>query len=71
MKRKHRHKWETIRTIWPYMDGYGVWCPNCKTMIADGYPTLVDAEELRDELIAEQETWGFRIWRWWHERRWR
>lgn len=33
---KHRHKFEAIRTIWPYEHGWGTHCPGCKTVVDTG-----------------------------------
>jgi len=36
MGRQHKHKWEVRRTIWPYADGWGTYCPKCKTVLDTG-----------------------------------
>lgn len=33
---QHKHKFEVIRTIWPYADGWGTWCPSCKLIVDTG-----------------------------------
>jgi hypothetical protein len=33
---KHKHKWRSIRTIWPYPDGYGTYCRGCRTVVDTG-----------------------------------
>lgn len=45
----HKHKWKIAKTTWPFSEGYGVFCPKCKT-IADTGLKLWDAEERRDVL---------------------
>jgi|GEM_PF-4949420 len=31
-----KHKWEVIRTIWPYKYGYGTICKRCNTLLDSG-----------------------------------
>jgi len=30
---RHRHRWKTVRTIWPYPDGYADYCEGCGRLI--------------------------------------
>lgn len=50
---RHIHKWETIRTIWPYEDGWGTHCPNC-TVLDTGL-SKEEAEERCKELNKNRE----------------
>jgi len=45
----HEHKWEVIRTIWPYEDGWGTWCPGCLMILDTGLEKEL-AEARRDAL---------------------
>lgn len=31
-------QWETIRMIWPYKEGWGVWNPATRTVVETGIP---------------------------------
>lgn len=33
---KHKHNWKAIKTIWPYPDGYGVYCAGCNKVVDTG-----------------------------------
>jgi hypothetical protein len=44
-------KWEVRRTIWPYKDGWGVYNPSRRTIIATGL-TKADAIALAAEMNA-------------------
>lgn len=46
---KHKHKWVVQRTIWPYPEGYGTYCPGCK-MVLDTGLSKEEAEETVKEL---------------------
>jgi len=37
-KRTCKHKYEVIRTIWPFEDGWGTHCPKCLTIMDTGLP---------------------------------
>lgn len=50
----HRHKWEIIRTIWPYPDGWGTWCPVCQMSLDIGL-TKEHAERLVLELNIQSK----------------
>lgn len=32
----HKHRFEVMRTRWPYTEGWGLYCPKCRTVIATG-----------------------------------
>jgi hypothetical protein len=49
----HRHKWGIVRTIWPYRDGWGTWCPGCKMTLDTGL-TKRHAEMNAKELNASR-----------------
>jgi len=49
----HQHQFEAIRTIWPYAEGWGVWCPGCKTILETGISSrevAFDAAEAENDL---------------------
>lgn len=46
---RHKHKWLARRTIWPYVDGYGVYCAGCRTVLDTGL-SKPDAEARAKEL---------------------
>lgn len=33
---KHKHKWEMVRTIWPYAEGWGTRCKECRMILDTG-----------------------------------
>lgn len=53
---KHRHKFEVVRSIWPYTPGYAVRCkPVSCHMVLDTVPTKKQAElicDLENELSS-------------------
>lgn len=36
-----KHKFEVIKTIWPYEDGYGTVCQKCRMVVDTGLPKEV------------------------------
>lgn len=46
---QHRHRWEVIKTIWPYPEGYGTYCRGCHTVVDTGL-SREDAERCAAEL---------------------
>ena len=58
-----QHRWRIIRTIWPYEDGWGVYCPRCRTMLESGMSKLdaewiAEAENARAKAKAYHKTGG-------------
>lgn len=43
------NRWEVIRTIWPYPEGWGVWQPSTRTIIDTGLPKE-EAERICKEM---------------------
>jgi hypothetical protein len=46
-------KWEVRRTIWPYPEGYGVYCPATSTILDTGL-SKEQAQKIVDELNARR-----------------
>lgn len=44
---KHKHRWAVTRTIWPYKEGYGVYCKKCRMALETGI-TLEEAKGMAD-----------------------
>ena len=44
-----KKKWVVKRTIWPYEDGWGVYCPSTKTVLSTGL-SREDAEKECEKL---------------------
>lgn len=45
---KHKHKWEIIRSIWPYKDGWGTWCVRCHTVVDTGLSKAAAQRAVKD-----------------------
>lgn len=45
----HRHYFVTIRTIWPYKEGWGVHCKGCGMILDTGLPREYAEEICRIE----------------------
>lgn len=49
MKKFLAPKWEVRQTIWPYHEGWGVYCPDTRTILDTGLPKE-QAQKIVDEL---------------------
>lgn len=56
---KHKHKWVVRRTIWPFKDGWGTYCPGCETIMDTGLPKE-EAEE-RAKAMNKEAKRGLRL----------
>lgn len=36
MNKKCKHKFDIKKTIWPFKEGYGVYCVKCRTILDTG-----------------------------------
>ena len=44
---KHRHKFEVVKTIWPYPHGWGIRCSGCYMVLDTGIKDKSDAHRVR------------------------
>ena len=49
-----KDEWVTIRTIWPYKEGWGVYNPKRRTCLETGLPTEAEARAICNRENAAQ-----------------